>query len=228
MTARAAAEAQAASRAVIVMAKRPAPGRTKTRLMPALSPESAAAFYECLLLDTIDRIRARDDATLVIAVDEPESVDWFTAVAPDAQQVLQQGQMLGERLDAVMSECLNRFDAVFAINSDSPDVPDTHLTDAFVALDHPDTDVVLAPTVDGGYWLIGWKQRWAPMVREVIMSTPTVAEDTLAIAKRLGARAVIAPTWHDVDDPEDLARLRTAIDGGLAPRTAGFLSDHPV
>jgi rSAM/selenodomain-associated transferase 1 len=218
----------AGDRAVIIMAKRPAPGATKTRLAVDMTMEQAASLYERFLADTICAVDDRSDCTLVIAIDQPESADYFSTVAPGAVQVLQRGETLGERLDAVMTECLDRgFTQVLAIGSDSPDLPDAHLDRAFDALDDADVDVVLGPTEDGGYYLIGWKQPWPSIVREVQMSTPSVLADTLVIAERDGVEVALAPSWYDVDEPDDLERLRASLDASDATResrTADFLA----
>lgn len=211
-------------RAVVVMAKKPVPGSTKTRLTPTLSPADAAALYECFLLDTIAHICARRDCEALVAIDEPESASYFRSVAPDVPQILQTGETLAPRLDGVLRQGLDLgHRAVFAIGSDSPDLPADYLTESFTLLDQQGTDVVLGPTADGGYYLIGWKQPWPRLVTDVEMSTPNVLRDTLAIADQLGIRVALGPNWHDVDEPDDIVRLRQTIAAANSPRTAAFL-----
>jgi len=215
----------AAQRAVVLMAKRPAAGATKTRLAPAISMQQAADLYERFLIDTLAAVTKRQDCTLVVAIDDPGSADYFAALAPGITQVQQEGATLGERLDSVMSRCLELgFDQVFALGTDSPDLPGGHLSAAFEALQGDDVDVVLGPTDDGGYYLIGWKRRWSPMVTEVKMSTPTVLADTLDVADGLGARVSLGPAWYDVDCPEDLTRLRVSLGESRDSHTADFLT----
>ena len=198
-------------RAIVVMARKPVPGRTKTRLSPPLTAEEAADLYLCLLGDTIGNLGRRSDCTMLIAVDEPESAPWFDQLAPNVGQLVQRGPSLGHRIDAVMSDAFDSgFDEVFAIGSDSPDLPAAHLDDAFAALGGPDTDLVFGPAVDGGYYLIGATAPPGRVVTDVQMSTPTVLDDTLAIAAELGLRIHLAPMWHDVDTAADLERLATA------------------
>ncbi len=212
-------------RAVVVMAKRPAAGATKTRLSPAISMQQAAQLYERFLIDTLAAVTRRDDCTLVIAIDSPGSADYFAALAPGVAQVQQQGATLGERLDSVMTQSLHLgFDQVFALGSDSPDLPPGHVSAAFEALQNDAVDVVLGPTDDGGYYLIGWKRRWSPMVAEVEMSTPSVLADTLEVANGLGARVSLTPTWYDVDCPKDLTRLRQSLGESRDSHTADFLT----
>ena len=211
-------------RAVIVMAKRPRPGRTKTRLTPLMSPEDAAGLYEAMLLDTISILKVRDDCTPIIAVDEPESAEWFSEVAPGVAQLYQGEGALGDRLNRVMTNAFELgFSRVFAINSDGPDLPQSHLDDALRALDHPETDLVFGPNVDGGYYLIGWKQPWPTVVTDVTMSTPTVLRDTLEIADQLGARVHLGREWFDVDVPQDLERfIQSLANTGLRSDTFLF------
>lgn len=214
----------AQDRAVIVMAKRPRPGKTKTRLTPAMSPEDAAGLYEAMLRDTISILKVRDDCTPIIAVDEPESAAWFSEFAPGVAQLFQGEGALGDRLNRVMTNAFELgFSQVFAINSDGPDLPQSHLDDALRALDHPETDLVFGPNVDGGYYLIGWKTPWPTVVTDVTMSTPTVLQDTLDIAAELGARVHLGREWFDVDVPDDLERfIQSLANTGLSSDTFLF------
>lgn len=207
-----AADEPAPKRAVVVMAKRPAAGRTKTRLAEELTASGAADLYEHFLRDTVDQVAARDDCDLILAVDDPATRSWFAEFAPQVTLVDQIGPDLGARLDAVLRSGLELgYDHVFAVGSDSPDLPPDHLTRAFDRLDDPTVDVVLGPTEDGGYWIVGWKQAWSPVVTDVTMSTEHVFSDTLNVARQVGARVGLAPEWYDVDRPEDLDRLRHAL-----------------
>lgn len=210
------------------MAKQPRPGHTKTRLVPPLTHEQAASLYEAMLLDIIDRLQARSDCTTAVAVDSPDSEPWFAAAAPGLRQVMQQGEALGDRLDAVLGQCLDLgYEAAVAISSDSPDLPAAHVGAALALIADDATDIVLGPTEDGGYYLIGWKQQWAPVVTEVTMSTPDVLADTLAVAERVGARVGLAPVWYDVDDADDLVRLRADLDPDVLPRLTAVLAELP-
>jgi len=209
------------------MAKRPNPGTTKTRLTPTLTAEEAAELYEMLLLDTLQFLQVRPDCTTVLAIDAPSSAEYFESIAPGVPQVLQVGLELGDRLDTVMSACLDMgFEAVFAIGSDSPHLPPAHLDQAFAALDEADTDIVLGPTEDGGYYLIGWKHQASRVVTDVEMSTPRVLDDTLAIAAELDLTVNLAPLWHDVDTPEDLPRLRASLAGRSDSFTSRFFDEQ--
>ncbi len=193
------------SNALIVVAKRPAPGRTKTRLSPPLSPQLASQLYECFLLDTLDQVRQVQGAQKVIAYfNEP---GYFQRLAPDFQMIRQEGANLGARLDHALTMYLSQgYQRVVIMDSDSPTIPPAYLSHSFTAL-ADGADVVLGPCEDGGYYLIGIKKPAPRLLREVHMSTTTVAEETIALAKEEGLNLVSLPVWYDVDDMTSLARL---------------------
>src|SRR6266540_292566 len=89
--------------ALIVVAKRPAPGQTKTRLSPPLKPELASALYECFLLDSLDHMRQVKDTQHVIAYLPYGEQEYFQRFAPDFELILQEGHDLGERLDSALT-----------------------------------------------------------------------------------------------------------------------------
>ena len=193
------------SNALIVVAKRPTPGKTKTRLSPPLTPELASALYECFLFDTLDQMRQVNDTLHVIAyLDEYE---YFQRLAPDFELIPQEGGDLGERLERALTSYLSRgYERVVIMDSDSPTLPSDYLSQAFDVLSDG-ADVVLGPCDDGGYYLIGLKRPSSRLLREVHMSTPTVAAETMALAKEEGLQLVALPTWYDIDDVASLSRL---------------------
>jgi len=215
--------------ALIVVAKRPAPGKTKTRLSPPLTPELASTLYECFLRDTLDQMRQVKDAHHVIAyLDEP---DYFKRLAPDFELIPQQGHNLGERLDNALTLHLSRgFNHAVIMDSDSPTLPCDYLSQAFSVLSDG-AEVVIGPCDDGGYYLIGVNKPTPRLLREVQMSTPTVAEDTIALAKEEGLNLVTLPIWYDVDDATSLSRLIEEIndlDSSRARNTRQFLSQNEI
>ena len=121
--------------ALLVIAKRPTPGQTKTRLTPPLTAEQAAALYECFLVDTLDLVRRVPEMDPLIAYLPAEARAYFAALAPDFGLVLQEGAGLGERLDNALTGCLNRgYERAVIMNSDGPTLPASHLARAFDAL----------------------------------------------------------------------------------------------
>ena len=210
--------------ALIVIAKRPAAGHTKTRLTPPLTPAQAAELYECFLRDTLDIARAVPDVTRLIYYAPPEAAPYFADLAPDFLLTPQAGLHLGERLDHVLTRCLRAgFQRVVVMDSDSPTLPPAYVAQAFQVL--ADHDVVLGPCDDGGYYLIGLTQPQPRLLREVHMSQPYVLRDTLALAAQAGLRVALLPAWYDVDTVQALAQLQMELaeDSAAAPHTRARL-----
>jgi rSAM/selenodomain-associated transferase 1 len=211
--------------ALIVVAKKPVPGLTKTRLCPPFTPESAAEFYRCLMLDTLALMAQLDTIDHTVAYTPSGARDYFAKLAPNGFQLVpQEGADLGERLANALA---HHFDLGYRraviMNSDGPTLPKAHLEEAFSGLDR--ADITLGPGHDGGYYLIGMKQLYPELFRGVTWSTELVIPQTLAICRRLGLRVHTLPEWHDVDVAADLDQLRRDLtrDSALAPCTRTFL-----
>lgn len=199
-------------RAIVIMAKRPEAGKTKTRLCPPLTLVESAELYAAFLQDTIDHIRALPNITPCIAYAPLDAEPYFRELAPDFLLIPQIGATLGDRLNHVIIHSLDAgFDHIAPINSDSPNLPSDYFMNAFEQLADPQTDVVLGPCEDGGYYLIAVKASHPPLVREVEMSTPHVLRDTLTVAKRLGLSTVLVNSWYDVDSQRELERLKLSL-----------------
>lgn len=194
------------SNTLLVVAKQPTPNQTKTRLCPPLTFEQAAKLYECFLRDTLNIMRKVPNVQYGIGYLPDDARGYFQQLAPDMKLIRQRGRSLGERLDNLLTEVLqDGSEQVVVINSDSPTLPDGYITLAFEKL--MDADVVLGPTRDGGYYLIGMKQSYPHLLHEVEMSTPHVLADTIALAESTGLTVSLLPTWYDVDTIADLYLL---------------------
>jgi rSAM/selenodomain-associated transferase 1 len=218
-------------KALLVMAKRPFPGRTKTRLASFFSTEEASALYKCFLLDALEQARSVSGVTPFVAYSphDKETEQYFEKLAPHFQLLPQKGDTLGERLDHVLTSCLNAgYDQVAAMNSDSPSLPPAFLARAFTQMDDPVVDVVLGPCDDGGYYLIGWKRPYQRLLLEVQMSTHHVLRDTLAIADEEKLHVSLLPSWYDVDETVDMVRLQADLlsQPEAAAHTRRFLSER--
>jgi rSAM/selenodomain-associated transferase 1 len=217
----------AVQKALVVMAKRPFPGQTKTRLTPPLTPQQAADLYACFLRDVLDIVRSVPHVTPFIAAFPPETQPYFAKLAPDFGFVPQVGENLSQRLHHVMVQLVQAgFGQVAAINSDSPNLPGAYLGQAFELLDDPAVDVVLGPCEDGGYYLVGWKRPSPSLILNVPMSTDHVLKDSLAIAENEGLKGALLPEWYDVDETADLTRLAQA--ANLPLHTQSYLATSPV
>ena len=212
---------------LLVVAKQPAPGQTKTRLCPPLTHTQAADLYDCFLRDTLSTMRHVPDVRRVIGYLPEDAQGYFRQLAPDMGLSPQRGASLGERLDHLLTEALRGgSQRAVIMDSDSPTLPPAYLCQAFEEL--VDADVVLGPTRDGGYYLIGMKQPQPGLLREVQMSTPRVLADTLALAETNGLTVSLLPTWYDVDTIGELNQLEGEMAGlsvnGTAVATRRWMS----
>jgi hypothetical protein len=216
---------------LIVVAKRPTAGQTKTRLTPALAPEQAAALFECFLLDTLALMRQVPGVQHEIAYLPEHERAYFASLAPDFGLHLQQGPDLGARLDEALQHYLAAGSrGVVIMDSDSPTLPSACLSQAFTALESG-ADVVLGPCDDGGYYLIGLRRPAPRLLREVHMSTPDVTQETLALAAAEGLKVSLLPTWYDIDEISSLQRLARELEQEgpeIATHTRAFLSTPEI
>jgi rSAM/selenodomain-associated transferase 1 len=194
--------------ALVIMAKQPTVGRTKTRLSPPLTPAEATALYEALLLDTIDLGAGLEGVQLAIAVTPPEAVDAFRHIGPPGIILLPvAGADIGDCLNQVLGRLLAvGHPGAIALNSDGPTLPDAYLRQAFDRLG--DADVVLGPSEDGGYYLIGLKKARPELFRDIRWSSERVTAQTLARAEAIGLSVALLSPWYDVDTGADLERLQ--------------------
>jgi uncharacterized protein len=223
-------------RALMVVAKQPAPGQTKTRLSPPLTGEEAAALYECFLRDTLDTVRSARhviDFQPIIAYMPSGAESYFRNLAPDFDLLPQQGADLSERLNNATAHYLTigGCDQVVIMDSDSPTLPAENLCRALALLDSADVDISLGPCDDGGYYLIGLKRSEPDLFLKVTMSTPQVVQDTLAQARAKNLRVEMLAMCYDIDYVADLQRLvdeLADLSSKIALHTRAFLLAHPV
>ena len=197
------------NRALIVVAKEPQAGQTKTRLSPPLSGQQAAELYRCFLLDTLELMLRVEIAQPILAYAPDEAEPFFRGIAPEGFAFTRQvGADLGERLDNVLTHCLQRgYGQVVVMDSDSPTLPAVLLEQAFRELEDPDVDVVLGPCEDGGYYLIGVKAPHPALFQGISWSTSAVTAETLQRAEEHGLSVTLLPEWYDIDVYVDLQRL---------------------
>lgn len=217
--------------AVAIMAKVPQPGQVKTRLCPPLSSQEAAELYRCFLLDKIAQVENLHGAVPVLSYGPPEAQSFFQSfVPPQFLLVPQRGGELGSRLHSTFVQLFGHgFGHVLAIDSDTPTLPSAYLQHALAAIAQPENDVVLGPTEDGGYYLIGLRDAHRELFDEMPWSTPQVLTETLRRAEAQHLHAVCVEPWFDVDTPDDLRRLLAflkASKNGQASHTQQFLGGY--
>jgi uncharacterized protein len=228
-------------RVLVIMAKAPRPGAVKTRLAPSLSPEAVTDFYCCLLDDTLALARSLKLGDVEVAIMCPESdVNELARLAgmqlagmplagKQASVVAQKGEGLAAGLDSVFAHfavghgtnALQR--RVIAFNSDSPHLPRSVLEGAFETL--AAHDVVVGPTHDGGYYLVGAKASHPTLFAGDGMGTSSALERLLSRARALKLSVGFADRFYDIDVAEDLTRLaeELRLAPARAPRTAAWL-----
>ncbi|MCG9129483.1 TIGR04282 family arsenosugar biosynthesis glycosyltransferase [Candidatus Poribacteria bacterium] len=220
---------------LIVFAKNPIPNQVKTRLIPDVSPEQAASLYSAFLIDWCETLSELSNIDLVIAYTPKESqADLQSLLGEDVDYIPQEGIDLGERLtSATQWASENRYNKIILVGSDSPTLPISYIFQAVVGLDT--RDVVIGPSVDGGYYLIGFSSTnlttTVPSVFEnIAWSTANVFQQTVERIHAIDATLKLLPPWYDVDTPEDLAFLHAHIsamrlseDSVQASRTEKFL-----
>jgi rSAM/selenodomain-associated transferase 1 len=216
------------------MAKASRAGRTKTRLVPPLTFDEAAAFNTAFLKDIAANIAAADCATRrgavagYIAYGPPGSAPFFREVLPASIDLIEAWHPnFGDCLFAAIEQLFALgHDSAAVLNSDSPTLPTALLVETAEVLARPGDRAVLGPSTDGGYYLLGLKAPHRRLFDDVAWSTAAVAQQTLARAAEIGLDIRVLPTWYDVDDLAGLRVLRSELrDGfsfarGLAPHGA--------
>jgi rSAM/selenodomain-associated transferase 1 len=213
-------------RVLVIMAKAPRPGAVKTRLTPGLPPQVVTAFYRCLLDDTLTL--ARSLGALEIAIMCPEAdVDALALLAgPGVRVVAQRGEGLAAGLTSVFAHFAKGSQRrIIAFNSDSPHLPSAILEDAFAAL--ATHDIVVGPTYDGGYYLVGAKNSHPALFTDDGMGTGSALEQLLGRTRVLELSVSCLDPFYDIDVVEDLFRLAAELERApdRAPRTAVWLRD---
>jgi rSAM/selenodomain-associated transferase 1 len=209
-----------------VMGKASAPGRTKTRLVPPLSAESAADLNTAFLQDIIGNLlRAGQDLGIApyVAFGPAGSDPFFRACLPANLPLIECSlPHFGDCLDLAITTLLQRGHAAACVlNSDSPTLPTRLLMQAARALAQPQDVVVIGPSTDGGYYLLGVKRIHRRLFEEIDWSTSRVFEQTRQRAAELGLSVHILEPWYDVDDAAGLSRLRADLADTVGAEAAG-------
>src|SRR5215216_4152385 len=211
--------------ALAVMTKAPQAGRVKTRLVPPLTLKEAAELNKCFLRDTATTIsnachrRPLGDAHALhseaatahgIAVYTPIGAEsTYQDILPvDFSLLPQRGDKFGERLCFAVEDLFKcGFAAVCLIDSDSPTVLAENFVEAIGLLNASDERVMLGPSDDGGYYLIGVKKPQRHLFEQIDWSTERVLEQTIQRATEIGLEVKLLPNGYDVDDDVSLRRL---------------------
>jgi rSAM/selenodomain-associated transferase 1 len=192
--------------ALVVLAKAPRAGLSKTRLCPPCTPHEAATLARAALADTLDAMLATPAARHVLALDGPVG-EWIPA---GVEVIVQRGRGLDERLAHAFADV---GEPALLVGMDTPQVTATELAGGLGALMTPGMDAVLGPAPDGGYWAIGLRAPRTDAFLGVPMSNPHTGRAQLARLHALGLRVELLPALRDVDRIADAHAV-----AALAPR----------
>jgi rSAM/selenodomain-associated transferase 1 len=218
-------------RVLVIMAKAPRLGEVKTRLAASLSPAAVTAFYCCLLGDTLALARSLSDVEVAIMCPDSDVNELAQLTGSEASVVAQKGEGLAAGLTSVFAHFApdhqkeDHQRRVIAFNSDSPHLPRSVLEDAFETL--AANDVVVGPTHDGGYYLVGAKASHPTLFAGDGMGTSSALERLLSRTRTLELSVGFADPFYDIDVVDDLTLLATELSLApvRAPRTAQWLKE---
>lgn len=209
-----------------MFAKPPRAGEAKTRLAPALGAEGAAALAHAFFLDTWTTACRISWGDVVLATTDVKDSGWESL---GDHQIWPQGPgSLGDRMERVLTCALVRYPFAIIIGTDLPGLPRQRLDEACAAL--RTSDAVLGPTVDGGFYLIGLRRCPQGLLARVPWSSPDTFPRALDGLRAARLSTDVMPPWFDIDDPDDLRKLRRLIRRGeiQAPETARVMSGERI
>ncbi len=206
-------------------------GKVKTRLCPPLSLEMAAELYRCFLVDSFSQYRLLKETKVIVSYFPPEATNTFKDISPaDFDLLSQEGKDLGEKFTHAFEYAFRLgYRIVAIIGSDHPTLPLKYVRRAFSLLEKAENDLVIGPSFDGGYYLLGLKSFHKRLFQDITWSTNVVFSETLERSKEIGLKVVKLPPWYDIDEASDLIylqhKLREESDGHfhMAKQTKTFL-----
>ncbi len=215
------------NRWLILFAKEPEKNQVKTRLRPYLQRGSAEAIYTAFFRDVVEIARQVQCENKLIAYESSnENPEFIQKVAPDFKIIKQTGKDLGERMYQIFWQILHhKARHVIIIGTDIPTLPPENIQMAFKQLEHQ--DIVLGPSLDGGYYLIGLKKAHREIFENIDWGSDQVLNQTICKINKKNLKSSFVPRWYDVDDQDGLNRLKMDLKRKLnplmAPRTRKYL-----
>ena len=214
------------NRTLVIMAKAPRLGMVKTRLTQNLPVAAVTGLYRCLLLDTVALAQSLPGVKLAIMCPNSDREDLTHFLMNKVPVVAQSGAGLAAGLSSVFA-CFTASGSeyVIAFNSDSPHLPASLLEGAFRTL--ATHDLVVGPTHDGGYYLVGAKAGHPSLFEGDGMGTKSALEGLLTRARTLNLSTGLTEPFYDIDVPDDLLQLAAELQiaPGRAPETAAWFKE---
>jgi uncharacterized protein len=213
------------NRTLVIMAKAPRFGRVKTRLTESLPPAAVTELYRCLLEDTLSLAKSLNGVDVAVMCPAADRDELMQVLGGAAEVVAQKGEGLAAGLTSVFGYFTAGGRHVIAFNSDSPHLAPSVLNSAFQIL--TERDVVVGPTLDGGYYLVGAKAAQPSLFEGDGMGTRSALDTLLARAGSLDLSTGFTDPFYDIDVANDLIQLarELRLAPAKAPRTARWLSE---
>lgn len=195
--------------ALIIFAKTPVKGKVKTRLQKNLSQTNVLKLYKEFLFQTVYTAKKVRNCKKIIACYPDENHPYFKTLAMKFgfHLIKQHGSDLGNRMKNAITELLNNgYKKAVIIGCDSPTLPKEYIEKAFNVLNKK--SLVIGPSCDGGYYLIGVRGVAPPIFNNIKWGTREVLKETLKrIPKKMLPSFHLLPFWYDIDTNEDLEFL---------------------
>jgi rSAM/selenodomain-associated transferase 1 len=199
--------------ALAIMAKAPIAGAVKTRLAPPLTQEQAAELSRALLVDQLNHLSGLNSAELYLAFAPEDARAMMTELVPPRFRLFaQRGDDLGARMNGVFDWLRAKGHRnMVLIGGDLAPVPLRNLAETFTALEVAGERVVLGPSRDGGYYLVGMNRLTPQIFDGMTWSHDRVLAQTTAKLSASRIEFQLLPTWFDIDTIEDLRELKSHI-----------------
>lgn len=207
------------------MAKAPRPGLVKTRLNESLPSQAVTTLYQCLLEDTLALANSLTDIEVAVMCPEADQEQLADFLGEGVQVVAQKGIGLAAGLTSVFQHfTADGQQNVVAFNSDSPHLAPSVLYSAFEILET--YDMVVGPTHDGGYYLVGANAAQPSLFEGDGMGTRSALDRLLARTNALKLSTGFTETFYDIDIAKDLILLARELQDApaKAPMTAAWLN----
>lgn len=207
--------------ALAVMARAPSDARGKTRLLKALGADDGTDLRRAILLDTLDVVQRVPGAERVLVfAPETGGAEIAELAGGKFRLLLQRGGDLGERLEHTFADLFALgYSAVTIIGSDLPTLPAEHVERGIAVLRREADPLVLGPSIDGGYYLVGLRMNHPEIFHGIPWSTGDVLAATLSAAEAHRLPVTLIPSWYDIDSVDDLRRvLEPSTEGARKPR----------
>ncbi|MEI7636979.1 MAG: TIGR04282 family arsenosugar biosynthesis glycosyltransferase [Syntrophus sp. (in: bacteria)] len=216
-------------RCLIMFVKYPEKGKVKSRLSQYLDEDMVVRLYHGFIEDLLARLSGGDYQFRIAYHPRKRKNDFSKDFGTTFSYLSQTGADLGKKMhNAFKKSFSDGFHRVVIIGSDSPDLPQQIIKEAFHSLE--ERDAVIGPSYDGGYYLIGFcRESFTPETFEGIeWGTDSVYKTTMHILAKAGVHVHVLPSWRDIDRPEDIIALIKDSDktGFAGSKTISCLHDY--